>query len=215
MMKKALVLILLAAATACSRPALRTGDIIFFGIPGGYDASEDSMADAIACSTGDGELNLIHAAIAEVDGDGKVWIIDATLKHGVDRHPLDTTLRDFTLKDGSLPTFIIKRLKSGYEPRFMDNAKAFCGLPYDLAFLPDNGMLYCTELIRESYRREDGSYLFAEKPMNWKNSAGEIPQYWTWLFGLLGTDVPQGVPGTNPQDMAAEEILETVKVAFP
>ena len=217
-MKKALLIVLAIALAvfSCtpSRPVLKTGDIIFFGIPSNYDASGDSMADAIASSTGDGTLNLIHAAIVEVEGDS-VWIIDATIRHGVDRHPLDTTLADFTLRDGSLPTFIVKRLKSCFNPAFIDNAKAFCGLPYDVHFLPDNGALYCTELIRESYRLPDGSYLFPERPMNWKDSTWEIPQYWTWLFGQLGEEVPQGVPGTNPQDMSLEPILVTVPVVFP
>ena len=85
-------------------------------------------------------------------------------------------------------------------------------IDYDNAFLPDNGALYCTELIRESYRTPEGEFIFPEKPMNWKNSEGEIPPYWTWLFGLLGMEVPQDVPGTNPHDMALLPILEDVDI---
>ena len=99
-----------------------------------------------------------------------------------------------------------------YRKEFIDNAKALCGQPYDNAFLPDNGALYCTELIRESYRTPEGEFIFPEKPMNWKNSEGEIPPYWTWLFGLLGMEVPQDVPGTNPHDMALLPILEDVDI---
>ena len=46
--------------------------------------------------------------------------------------------------------------------------------------------------------------------MNFKNKDGEMPEYWTWLFGLLGQPVPQGVPGTNPQMMLASPALEFV-----
>ena len=157
-------------------------------------------------------MNLIHVAIAEVQGDS-TWIIDATIRHGVDRHPLDTFLCDFTLKDGSLPVFVIKRLKDSHDvASFVEQAKAFCGQSYDMAFLPDNGALYCSELVRESYRAADGSYLFENKPMNWKNAEGEYPLYWQELFARLGTPIPQDVPGTNPQDMAASPLLETVSV---
>ena len=215
-MKKIFVFLALAASLACctSRPeALRTGDLVFVGIPADYSIEADSMDDAITAATGEkGQMNLIHVAIAEVQGDS-TWIIDATIRHGVDRHPLDTFLRDFTLKDGSLPVFVIKRLKGSHDvASFVEQAKAFCGQSYDMAFLPDNGALYCSELVRESYRAADGSYLFENQPMNWKNAEGEYPLYWQELFARLGTPIPQDVPGTNPQDMAASPLLETVPV---
>lgn len=100
-----------------------------------------------------------------------VWIIDATIAHGVDRHPLDTFLRVFTLKDGSYPEFIVKRVK-------------------DLD--------------------ADGKPVFQSEPMNWLAPDGTMPPYWEWLFGQLGMDVPQGVPGTNPQRMSESKLLVEV-----
>ena len=213
-MKKVLIIALLALTAACAprQQDLRTGDLVFMGIPNDYSLGEDSMDGAIASATGAGELNLIHVAIADVAEDG-VYIIDATLKYGVDRHPLDTTVKQFTLKDGSQPVYIVKRLKDAeLAEEWIARAKTFCGQPYDQAFLPDNGAMYCSELVRESYLSAKGEYLFDEKPMNWKNEKGEIPVYWTQLFALLGMDVPQGVPGTNPQDMSHSPLLEAVDV---
>lgn len=216
-MKKYCIIALLLMAFGCRNeaPQLRTGDLIFVGIPQDYSLEEGSMGDAISEATGDGELNLIHVAIAEVQGDS-TWIIDATIRHGVDRHPLDTFLCDFTLKDGSLPVFIVKRLPDTYDPKpFVEKAKSFCGQPYDVHFLPDNGALYCSELVKESYRSCGTLWLFGDKPMNFRNKDGEIPQYWTQLFALLGEEVPQDVPGTNPQDMAASPLLVTVSDDYP
>ena len=224
-MKKIFVFLALAASVACCTPrpeGLRTGDLVFVGIPADYSIEADSMDEAISEATGEpGRMNLIHVAIAEVQGDS-TWIIDATIRRGVDRHPLDTFLRDFTLRDGSLPVFVIKRLIAVPGPdgkpvpvdatSYVEQAKAFCGLPYDQSFLPENGALYCTELVRESYRTSDGEYLFANKPMNWKNAEGEYPLYWQQLFARLGEPIPQDVPGTNPQDMSASPLLETVSV---
>ncbi len=206
---------LLALATACAPEAetLKTGDLVFVGIPADYTLDPDSMDSAIADATGDAAgLNLIHTAILDLT-DGEPWIIDATIRRGVDRHPLDTFLRDFTLRDGSLPVFEIKRLRDDARAEeSVANARQYLGLPYDSTFLPDNDAFYCTELVYCSYLDADGNPLFRSEPMNFKNADGEFPLYWKQLFDRLGQDIPQGVPGTNPQGMAAETILRSVDV---
>ena len=35
-----------------------------------------------------------------------------------------------------------------------------------------------------------------------------MPLFWTELFAKAGEEIPEGVPGTNPNDMARESILE-------
>lgn len=214
-------LFLLSLLAACCGPqkgsdapedTLRNGDLIFVGIPADYHV--DGMAEAIADATGTDadSLRLIHVAIAEVDSLGQKWVIDATLVYGVDRHPLDTLFAQFRLEGDEQATFIIKRLDRPQAEidAFVERAKTFCGEAYDQSFLPDNGRHYCTELVRDSYRTEDGSYLFEEYPMNWKDASGEFPAYWVWLFDLLGEPIPQDVPGTNPQRMATEPVLKDV-----
>ena len=79
-------------------PRIETGDLLFVGIPMNY--GEEDMAQAIADATSDGgDINFIHTAILEVDETGKEWVIDATIAYGVDRHPLDTLLSQFTSGD--------------------------------------------------------------------------------------------------------------------
>lgn len=191
-------------------PKVQTGDLLFIGIPADYSISDDGMAGAISASTGNGELNIIHVAILEVS-EGQTYVIDATLAHGVDRHPLDTMKADFTLKDGSLPEFIVMRMKdNSAAEKWIERAKTFCGQPYDVAFLPDNGALYCSELVRESYLGPEGEYLFPDAPMNFLDDEGVMPVYWTQLFAILGMDVPQGEPGTNPQAMLESPLLKEI-----
>ena len=211
------VAILAAAAVSCNskqkEEQLRTGDLVFVGIPMDYSIESGSMDEAISASTGGSdELNLIHVAIAEVKGDS-TWIIDATIKHGVDRHPLDTFLTDFTLKDGSYPVFIIKRLKKDrHAGEYVENAKKFLGQPYDIHFLPDNDSLYCSELVRDSYVGKDNEYVFESSPMNFKDADGEFPLYWQQLFALIDSQIPQGVEGTNPADMSKSPALREVNM---
>jgi hypothetical protein len=39
-----------------------------------------------------------------------------------------------------------------------------------------------------------------------------LPAYWESLFEKLGMPVPQDTLGTNPQDLSASPLLETVSI---
>ena len=187
---------------------LQNGDLIFVGLPVDYGAEADSMNAAISSATGEaGELNLIHVAIVEIKADS-TWVIDATIKRGVDRHPLDTFLKDFTLRDGSYPEFIYKRVQGIDADAAVERAKSLCGREYDVRFLPENEALYCTELVQACYLDNQGNPIFQSEPMNWLAPDGTMPPYWERLFHGLGMDVPQGVPGTNPQKMSQSPYLK-------
>ena len=91
-------------------------------------------------------------------------------------------------------------------------ARSFLGVPYDYSFRPGREKLYCSELVWASYLApdgaEDGTPLFTARPMNFRAADGTLPQFWADLFDRLGEQVPEGLPGTNPNDMAREEHLE-------
>ncbi|MBR3485070.1 MAG: hypothetical protein IKH40_01925, partial [Bacteroidales bacterium] len=98
-----------SVAPVAAEPRIATGDLLFFGIPMNY--GEEGMSGAIAAATADGDsVNFIHTAILEVDDLGQVWVIDATIAHGVDRHPLDTLFENFVLHRGGPPTIEVMRL---------------------------------------------------------------------------------------------------------
>ena len=209
-----LALMLLAGFSCKKAPApvqeqarVETGDLLFVGIPMNY--GEGNMAQAIADATSKGDsINFIHAAILEVDESGAVWVIDATLAHGVDRHPLDTLFKDFTLHQGGTATFEVMRLRdNSHADQYVEQAKAFLGEEYDSYFMTFNGRHYCTELVADAYVDTDGHVWFEPVPMNFKNQEGEFPRYWVQLFEQLGEPIPQDEPGTNPQDMHASPNL--------
>jgi hypothetical protein len=167
------------------------------------------MDEAITSATGrEGEINYIHVAILERDEQDSLWVIDATINHGVDRHPFRVYLTDFTLNDGSYPVMDVMRLKDNTNvTTYVDNAKTFVGRGYDMYFSSDNTEQYCSELVRNSYVTSTGEYLFSEYPMNFMSSDGTFPPYWVELFGLLGEPIPQGEMGTNPNAMSQEDCL--------
>ena len=200
--------------TGCRQSkVVETGDLLFVGLPMDYSVEGDtsSMASAIAATTGDeDQVNYIHVAILEVSGD-TTFVIDATLKRGVARYPLDTMKEDFRLKSGDYPIFTVKRLKHNRNAaRWIENAKGYVGRGYDLSFLPDNEEQYCSELVWNSYLEHDGGHIFTAAPMNFKSADGSYPEYWVWLFSRIGMPIPQGVEGTNPNDMARDKQLVVV-----
>ena len=128
-----LILVMSFALTSCNHDenndVLQNGDLLFIGLPWQYSISDSAgMSSAIISSTGDTDkVNYVHVAILEVSADS-TWIIDATLKRGVARYPLDTFLRDFTLKDGTYPQFDVKRLKNNKNASaYVEQAKKYIG----------------------------------------------------------------------------------------
>lgn len=172
---------------------LQSGDLLFlYGSDGGMD-------EAIRASTG----SYTHVALVECDSSGRVWIIEA-VGDGVKR-----TIRS----EWWDCCFDVYRLNIPFDTAaVIARAKSFIGHPYDNAFLPDNGALYCSELIYEAFLDSAGNHLFEAKPMNWRDKKGKLPKYWKKHFKKLGVPVPEGVPGTNPTDLSRSPLLRRQSV---
>ena len=176
---------------------LRPGDLLFF-------SDTTGMGSAVRESTGE------YTRVALVESvDDTVWIIDATQRYGVSRRPLTT-------KYGSNDFPDVYRFRDGCFSidSVLARARSFIGQPYDNAFLPDNGALYCSELVYEVFLddcSDKGKHLIEAKPMNWRDTEGNLPKYWKKHFKKLGMPVPEGVPGTNPTDMSRSPLLRKVQ----
>lgn len=172
---------------------LRSGDLLFVSDTSG-------MGLAIQQSTG----NYTHVAIVERDGDS-LFIIDATRKRGVARRPIE---KSFTYK---MPTVAYRLNVPIDTAAVIARAKSFIGQPYDDSFLPDNGMMYCSELVYEAYLDANGKHLFHSQPMNLRDKRGKMPKYWKKHFRELGISIPEGVEGTNPSDLSKSPLLIKVQ----
>lgn len=183
---------------------LQAGDLLF------QAGKISDMTGAINAATSKNEaLNFSHVGIVVV-ANGVDSVLEASTEGGVRIVALEKFLSGAALI-GDQPAVRALRLKdtSGVA-QAVARARQFIGQPYDYAYLPQNGEMYCSELVWESYLAPDGSHLFRAQPMNFRAADGSMPAFWIELFAQLGRPVPEGVPGTNPNDMAHEPILEEV-----
>ena len=186
-------------STLCPEVKLRSGDLLFLGNDLWYRTEMDK---AIEASTG----NYTHVAMMEVDSLGVEWIIEATPRDGVERKTFDRFLEENHLH--MFGTLSIFRLAVPFDTAaVVARAHSFLGQAYDDCFLPNNGKMYCSELIYECFLDTAGKHLFEAKPMNWRDAEGQLPKYWKEHFRKLGMKVPEGVPGTNPTDLSRSPLL--------
>lgn len=174
------------------------------------------MTDAITVSTErEGHLAFSHVAIAVRFARGDS-VLEATSKYGVRMVSLAEFLAGSArIKDA--PGVVVMRLRdtTGRAAAAVRKARHYLGQPYDYSYLPDNGKFYCSELVWESYRDVDSNTrLFTARPMNFRASDGTLPAFWQDLFAKQGIPVPEGVPGTNPNDLSKEACLKEVHRYF-
>ena len=206
-MKRFIIYIgILVAAISC-RPQhrnLQSGDLLF------QVGKGSEMEQAITTATEQhNTLNFTHVGIAILKG-GADSVLEATSPGGVRITPLQEFL-DRAERVKGRPGVVVMRLRdTAGLARSVKRAKEYLGLPYDFSYRPDNGRLYCSELVWESYRDTCGRRIFPARPMNFRAADGAMPAFWTELFEKLGEPIPEGVPGTNPNDMAREGILTEV-----
>ncbi len=205
MMRTLILYIGILAGAACTqqREQLRSGDLLF------QVGRESAMSGAIMAATGKSEeVKFTHVGIAVI-GDQADSVLEAT-SGGVRM----TALNEFLNKSARLngrPVVVAKRLKdTAGIAAAVARARTFLGQPYDYSFRPDNGKLYCSELVWESYLAPDGRRLFPAQPMNFRAADGSMPPFWTELFANMGEEIPEGLPGTNPNDMSRDTSLTEV-----
>ena len=184
-----LITLLIGVSASAQWGHLKSGDLLFV-------SDTTGMGQAVKESTG----QYTHVALVERVGDS-LFIIDAPQKHGVSRRPIETTFAH------RMPVEAYRLTIHFDTAAVIKRAHGFLGQLYDNAFLPNNGALYCSELIYECFLDADGKHLFEAHPMNWRNAKGELPAYWVEHFHRIGTNVPEGVMGTNPTDLSHSPLL--------
>lgn len=189
-------------------PELQAGDLLF---QVGNGAGMNQAIDAATRS--DNQMTFTHVGIA-IPHHGADSVLEATSEGGVKLSPLDEFLDRAARVEGGVAVVAMRLRDTTGRALALKRARERLGIPYDYSFLPDNGKLYCSELVWECFRNSDGAPRFPARPMNFRAADGSMPAFWTELFEQLGETIPEGIPGTNPNDMARDPQLYEVKRWF-
>lgn len=179
----------------------QTGDLIF------QAQGFSEMAEAISASTAANDsLKIIHVGIIVAEGNQPL-VLEASPDEGVVLIPISVFLEKSPLINNN-PGVLVKRFDLEYDiTTSIERAKSHIGEDYDWWYLPDNGKMYCSELIEESFVDFDGEKIIKTIPMNFRSPDGSMLQFWIDLFSKLNMEVPEGLPGTNPNDISKDSRL--------
>lgn len=200
-MKRFAVVLSLLAALSCAHNPLQPGDLLF-------QAGEGGMPTAIESATGGSYSHV--GILGETLKD--VW--EAVPGDGVRHVSLQQFLDDAALDTNGKPFVRVYRVASFNWDDVLARVKALEGRPFDKAFLPGTEALYCSELVYECYRDSTGAPIFSAIPMTFKNAYGTTVPYWLKHYASLGVPIPEGEPGTNPNDLSRSPLLTPVPVEW-
>lgn len=199
----ALILLLLIAGLPLSAVALEVqdGDLLF------VTAARTGLSGAIDDATRrDGQPSFDHVALVAYNTDRHV-VLHAD-GEGSRQQPLDAFLDAAQARQRQVVVYRLRPIRRGTIPAAIDQARRMLGRPYNHSYVQDEDSYYCSDFIERAFRSHT---VFALQPMNFRNpQTGEISGHWIALYRGMGMDVPQGLPGTNPNDMAASPVLERV-----
>lgn len=188
---------------------LMPGDLLF------QTEGNSEFSEAISSATASSDsVRFVHVAMVCEVTDSCTYILEADPQEGVRK----TTLDEFTAHSpeyNGKPGVVIMRLEEDFQiGETLRRAESFIGQPYDWWYLPDNGKIYCSELIYESYITNEGNRIFEAAPMNFRAPDGSMPEFWIKLYDELGVAVPEGLPGTNPNDLSKHPHLRIIESPF-
>lgn len=194
-------IIFCTAASTSPTPELHPGDLLFRA------GRNSAMTGAITAATGRIEApGFSHVGIF-VRYDGTDAVLEAAPEGGVRISPLREFLDGSARIDGR-PAAVAMRLRdTAGLAASLRRAFGFLGLPYDCSFRPDNGKLYCSELVWESYRTPDGRRRFPARPMNFRAADGSMPAFWTELFERARGSDPRRGTGDQPERYGARSAI--------
>lgn len=201
---KFLLVLLFAANAAVAQKsnygALKNGDILF------QDLDCGGLCDAIEQVTQSyGGRHFSHIGLVSLEGDS-IYIIEA-IGSKVQR----TALKDFTHRNGN-EILLGRAIKSFQKvvPKAVQIAQQQIGIPYDDAFIYDNGKYYCSELLYDAFKQANNNDAFFQlRPMTFKKpNTNEFFPVWVEYYQKLNMPIPEGMAGINPGGISMSKKLK-------
>ena len=185
-----------------NRIRLQNGDLLFTG------TETNNLSNAINHVTQtDKATNYTHVGIVEIDDQG-IWVIHASPQKGVFRDSLETFLEEKN-------RIFVYRLKPDYRhfiPQALDKSHKYYGQPYDDSYLLNDSSQYCSGLM---YLLFESAGIFQLNPMTFKDISGDFHPFWVEHYKRLNIEIPEGMPGCNPNGMATSPAIDFVGIYKP
>lgn len=182
---------------------VQKGDLLF------VTAGQSGLSAAIDDATGkQGAPSFDHVALVASSPQG--WEVLHADEKGSRRQTLDQFREDARGKQRQIVVYRLRAPPRNAITDAVTTARTMLGKPYNTTYVLNDDSYYCSDFIERAFRAH---HVFALQPMNFRNpQTGEISQHWVDLYRGMGLDVPQGLPGTNPNDMAAATVLQRIGV---
>ncbi|WP_164276396.1 YiiX/YebB-like N1pC/P60 family cysteine hydrolase [Stenotrophomonas sp. B1-1] len=179
----------------------RPGDLLF------VSAGQTGLSAAIDDATArEGGTRFDHVALV-ADGPGELQVLHADEK-GSRQQTLAEFRQDARDKQRQIVVYRLRAAPPQVLADAIATARTMLGKPYNTAYVLNEDSYYCSDFIERAFRTH---HVFALQPMNFRNpQTGKISQHWVDLYAGMGMAVPQDLPGTNPNDMAATPALQRV-----
>lgn len=190
---------IVACSTSEKKPALENGDLLFQGV------SSSQLSEAIDKVTQtEIATHFSHVGLVELASNGELFVLHAEPEKGSCRVPI----REFLEADEDSLETIVYRLKEPYRKGILDaiaQAKTMLGKPYNFTYVLSDSTHYCSEFVYKAFALDS---VFRMNPMSFKDpDTGEFFPLWIQHYEKYGIPIPEGLPGCNPNGMAASDKL--------
>lgn len=202
-LKLALLSIFFAGLFACTQPEskikLQSGDLLF------RETTSENISEAIDKVTQtSAETHFSHVGLVEVSDKG-IFVLHASPVGGTCK----ITLNDFLHPEGDSLSVIAYRLKDEWRtaiPAALNKAKQMLGKPYNFSYILSDTVHYCSEFVYLAFATDS---VFELNPMTFKDpKTDNFFPTWVEYYQKMRLEIPEGLPGCNPNGLAASNKLE-------
>lgn len=188
-------------AKAQSEIQLQTGDLLFRGtLSSGLSQAIDQVTQT------EKQTHFSHVGLVVLERDS-VFILHASPTGGTCR----VTLDEFSHPEGDSVHVVAYRLQEQWQnviPQAIKKAYGLLGKPYNFSYILSDSSHYCSEFIYRAFAEDS---IFKLNPMTFKDpDTGEYLPAWIKYYKNQGLEIPERMPGCNPNEMAASEKLERI-----
>lgn len=194
---------LLACAPTENKLKLQSGDLLF------REKTSSNISQAIDKVTQTtANTHFSHVGLVEVSDSG-TFVLHADPVGGTCKIPLS----EFLHPTGDTVTVVAYRLKKQWQyaiPEALRKARGMLGKPYNFSYILSDTAHYCSEFIYKAFANDS---IFRLQPMTFKDpQTHEFPPAWIEYYQKMNLQIPEGLPGCNPNGLAASDKLDRLGV---